>query len=137
MPLQCIVPRERRAAVANDRLAIVPGGRLHVPHSVALPMKRLVTPPDPTLPQLHVDLLYALGLPGISSADRSRVRAASHMRYASGWAGGSGVSLGAALPFRVGLVRALDHRIGVPGSGASDGSNLRLLDHSIMRSALR
>ena len=115
----------------------MPGGRLHVAYSVALPMKRLVTPPDPTLPQLHVNLLYALGLPGISPADWSRVRAASHLRYASGWAGGSGVSLGAALPFRVGFVRALDHRIGVSGSSASGRSNLRLLDHSIICSALR
>lgn len=133
--LQRVVPGERRAAVAHDRLAIMPGGRLQVSHRVALPMKRLVAPPDPTLPQLHVDLLYALHLPAHASADWPRVRAASHLRYAGGWAGGSGASLGPALPFRVGLVRALDHRIGVPGGGAR--RNLRLLDHSIMCSALR
>jgi len=60
MPLQRIEPRKRRAAAANDRLAIVPRGRLQVSHGVALPMERLVAAPSPTLPQPHVDLLDAL-----------------------------------------------------------------------------
>ena len=66
VPLQRIVARERSAAVANDCLAIVPGSRLQVSHSVTFPMKSLVTPSNPTLPQLHVDLLYPLRLPAFS-----------------------------------------------------------------------
>jgi hypothetical protein len=112
----------------------MPGSRLHVSHSVTLPMKSLVAPSDPALPQLHVDLLYSLCLPAFSFANWSRVRATSHLRYASGWAGGGDVSLCAALPFRVGLVRALDHRFRVPGSSAS--SNLRLLDRRIICSVV-
>src|SRR6267154_2664817 len=98
VPLQRIVPRERSAAVANDCLAIMPGSRLQVSHSVTFPMKSLVTPSDPTLPQLHVDLLYSLRLPAFSLAavpataatastvdvDWFRVRTTSHLRYASG-----------------------------------------------------
>jgi hypothetical protein len=100
MPLQRIVPRERSAAVANDCLAIMPGSRLQVSHGVTFPMKSLVTPSDPTLPQLHVDLLYSLRLPAFSLAavptaaaaataatsvvDWFRVRTTSHLRYASG-----------------------------------------------------
>ena len=107
VPLQRIVPREWSAAVANDRLAIMPGSRLQVSHSVALPMKSLVAPSDPTLPQLHVDLLYSLPLPAFSlaaavsatpataaaSASSAaavavdgwfRARTTSHLRYASG-----------------------------------------------------
>lgn len=68
VPLQRIVPRERSAAVANDCLAIMPGSRLQVSHSITLPMKSLVTPSNPTLPQLHVDLLYSLRLPAFSLA---------------------------------------------------------------------
>jgi hypothetical protein len=100
VPLQRIVPGERSAAVANDCLAIMPGSRLQVSHSVTFPMKSLVTPSDPTLPQLHVDLLYSLPLPAFSLAaavpataaaaasasavDWFRVRTTSHLRYASG-----------------------------------------------------
>jgi hypothetical protein len=97
VPLQRIVPRERSATVANDCLAIMPGSRLQVSHSVTFPMKGLVTPSDPTLPQLHVDLLYSLRLPVFSLAavpataatastvvDWFRVRTTSHLRYASG-----------------------------------------------------
>src|SRR6267154_2529526 len=75
VPLQRIVPRERSAAVANDCLAIMPGSRLQVLHSVTFPMKSLVTPSDPTLPQLHVDLVRALdhrlSVPGGSSSSAS------------------------------------------------------------------
>jgi len=92
MPLQRIEPRERRAAAANDRLAIVPRGRLQVSHGVALPMERLVATPGSTLPQPHVDLLDALRwcrrclpAPRHSLVDRSRVRATSTLRGASGW----------------------------------------------------
>jgi hypothetical protein len=84
MPLQRIVPRKRRAAAANDRLPIMPGGRLQVSHGVALPMKRLVAPSRPTLPQPHVDLLDPLGLPAFFLVDRSRVWTTSHLRHASG-----------------------------------------------------
>ena len=108
VPLQRVVPRERSAAVADDCLAIMPGSRLQVSHSVAFPMKSLVTPSDPTLPQFHVDLLYSLRrLPAFSLAaaavpataaatgaaastatvvdsDWFRVRTTSHLRYASG-----------------------------------------------------
>jgi hypothetical protein len=103
VPLQRVVPRERSAAVANDCLAIMPGSRLQVSHSVTFPMKGLVAPSDPALPQLHVDLLYPLRLPAFSLAavpataaaataatavatvvDCFRVRTASHLRYASG-----------------------------------------------------
>ena len=107
VPLQRIVPRERSAAVANDCLAIMPGSCLQVSHSVTFPMKRLVTPSDPTLPQLHVDLLYSLRLPAFSPAavpaiatvaavstvvvEWFTVRPTGHLRYASGtWAGGRG-----------------------------------------------
>ena len=68
MPLQRIVSRERSATVANDRFAIMPRSRLQVSHSVTFPMKRLVTPSNPTLPQLHVDLLYAFRVPAFSLA---------------------------------------------------------------------
>ena len=110
VPLQRVVSRERGAAVANDCLAIMPGSRLQVSHSVTLPMKSLVATPDPTLPQLHVDLLYSLHLPrgrtrafSLASVPAStaaaatasstsatvvvdwfRVRTTSHLRYASG-----------------------------------------------------
>lgn len=101
MPLQRVVPREWSAAVANDCLAIMPGSRLQVSHGVSFPMKSLVTPSDPTLPQLHVDLLYSLRLPAFSLAvvpptaaaaataatsvvDWFRVQTTSHLRYASG-----------------------------------------------------
>jgi hypothetical protein len=126
MPLQRIVPRKRRAAAANHRLAVVPGGRLQVSHGVALPMKGLVAAPRPTLPQPHVDLLDPLRLPPSFLVDWPRVRTTSHLRYASGWAGRRDL-LCAALPFRVGLVRTLDHLLGVPGSHTSpSSSSLRL-----------
>lgn len=98
MPLQRIEPRERRAAAANDRLAVVPRGRLQVSHGVALPVERLVATPGPTLPQPHVDLLDAplrwcrrrwcgrrLPAPRRSLVDRSRVLTTSTLRGASGW----------------------------------------------------
>jgi hypothetical protein len=119
MPLERIVPRKRRTAAANDRLSIMPGGRLQVPHGVAFPMKGLVAPSCPTLPQPHVDPLDALGLAAFFLDDRSRVRTTSRLRHASGWAGRR-VSLCAALPLRVGLVRALDHLLGVPGSSRTN-----------------
>jgi hypothetical protein len=106
----------------------MPSSRLQVSHGVAFPMERLVASTDPALPQLHVDLLDPLCLLAISLVDSSWARITSYSRYAGGWAGGSGgVSLCAPLPFRVGLVRALDRRFssGVPGGSAS--SNLRLL----------
>jgi hypothetical protein len=98
VPLQRIVARERSAAVANDCLAIVPGSRLQVSHGVTFPMKSLVTPSNPTLPQLHVDLLYPLRLQAFSLAailpaaaaaaatavDWFRVRTMSHLRYVGG-----------------------------------------------------
>src|SRR5712672_3042488 len=105
----------------------MPGSRLQVSHSVPFPMKRLVASTDPALPQLHVDLLDTLCLLAFSLADSPWARITPYARYAGGWAGGSGaLSLCAPLPFRVGLVRALDHRLvsGVPGGSAS--SNLRL-----------
>ena len=97
MPLQRIEPRERRSAGANDRLAVVPRGRLQVSHGVALPVERLVATPGSTLPQPHVDLLDAplrwcrrscgrLSAPRRSLVDRSRVRTTSTLRGASaGW----------------------------------------------------
>jgi hypothetical protein len=133
MPLECIVPRKRRATPANDRLSIMPGGRLQVSHGVAFPVKGLVAPSRPTLPQLHVDLLDPLGLPAFFLVDRSRVRTTSRLRHASGWARGS-VSLYAALPLRVGLVRALDHLLGIlwsrrtSPSRSATGRRLRLPD---------
>jgi hypothetical protein len=95
VPLQRIVARERSAAVANDCLAIVPGSRLQVSHGVTFPMKSLVTPSNPTLPQLHVDLLYPLRLQAFSLAailpaaaatavHWFRVRTTSHLRYVGG-----------------------------------------------------
>lgn len=129
MPLQRVVSRKRRATTANNRLAIMPGGRLQVSHGVTFPVKRLVTPPDPTFPQLHVNLLDSLCLTAFFSfVHRSRIRETSHLRYASRWAGGSDVSSPrAALPFRVGFVLALDYRLGVPGSSSSASSDLRHL----------
>jgi len=131
MPLERIVPRKWRAAAANDRLSIMPGGRLQVSHGVAFPVKGLVAPSRPTLPQLHVNLLDPLGLPAFFLVDRSRVRTTSRLRHASGWARGS-VSLCAALPLRVGLVRALDHLLGIlwsrRTSPSATGRSLRLPD---------
>lgn len=134
MPLQRIVPRKRRAAAADDRFTVVPSRRLQMSNRVALPVKRLVAPPGPTLPQSHVDFLDpSLRGPPPSTflVVRSWVhRTTSRLRRAGGWARGrDSASLGAALPSRVGLVRALDHLFGVPGSRdtrASSRGNLHL-----------
>ena len=111
----------------------MPGSRLQVSHSVAFPMKRLVASTDPALPQLHVDLLDTLCLLAFSLADSSWARITPYARYAGGWAGGSGaLSLCAPLPFRVGLVRALDHLLGIlwsrRTSPSATGRSLRLPD---------
>ncbi len=110
---------DRMGTATNNRLAVMLGSRLQMSQGITLSMESLIAPSNPTFPQLCVDPLDPFCFPAFPFAGWPRVRVVrTHIWYVRARDVIS-TPLCAALPFRVGPVRALVHGSGVSGSGLS------------------